>query len=378
VFGTQNPDIKIKLEQEPSPTDTKTKIIAAAKAGQLPDVVTIDPAWLPELVDMGALQPLENLWPAEDRKDLPAAMTQIPMINGHLYSLWFMTDVRALYYRKDLLQAQGLQPPKTWDDLRKVAAALNNPAKGQWGFGFTLGNTQNTLDASVTPQFLSQGGQFVDDQGNPTVLKGKNRPIIEGIFQYYHDLMYVDKVLSPSSLEIKDTDSTIGRVCAGELAMWVGGSWQPYQIKEQCGAQLPNWDVTDLPIKAGAKPTTVGGGWNFGITTKDPERQKAAWKLVYFLSLPENQAAWGMNWLSYPTRFSATKDPWFSQDPLMKRFGDIQPTWQFYAATSPIWNAMSTELVQAFTGYMANKMDLKPALDAADKNIDAAWAQLKK
>lgn len=31
------------------------------------------------------------------------------------------------WYRKDLLQKKGLEPPKTWDDYLKVAKALSNP-----------------------------------------------------------------------------------------------------------------------------------------------------------------------------------------------------------------------------------------------------------
>ena len=51
----------------------------------------------------------------EDEVDdfLPYVEEGIKDSSGHVKALWFTTDVRVLYYRKDLIS----KPPKTWAEL---------------------------------------------------------------------------------------------------------------------------------------------------------------------------------------------------------------------------------------------------------------------
>ena len=75
--------------------------------------------------------------------------------DGKLKALWVNTDVRVLYYRKDLVA----NPPKTWDDLIAQAAELSK--RGLTGYLYPGGRGEGAVMEHL-PMFWSQGGELVD------------------------------------------------------------------------------------------------------------------------------------------------------------------------------------------------------------------------
>ena len=64
---------------------------------------------------------------------VPSALGSVK--NGdNLYGLPVITESTVLYYRKDILEKAGLQPPKTLDELKEQAAKLNDPQNELYGF----------------------------------------------------------------------------------------------------------------------------------------------------------------------------------------------------------------------------------------------------
>ena len=60
---------------------------------------------------------------------VPSALGSVK--NGdNLYGLPVITESTVLYYRKDILEKAGLQPPKTLDELKEQAEKLSDPENG--------------------------------------------------------------------------------------------------------------------------------------------------------------------------------------------------------------------------------------------------------
>src|SRR5215216_5582506 len=68
-WARAHPAVQLRVSVMPALELHKAKLQLAAAAGRLPDVASIDSFWLPLFLDNGAVQPLDEFWPAEDRQD---------------------------------------------------------------------------------------------------------------------------------------------------------------------------------------------------------------------------------------------------------------------------------------------------------------------
>src|SRR2546429_2836768 len=69
-----HPGVQLRVSVMPALELHKAKLQLAAAAGRLPDVASIDSFWLPLLA--ADVQPLDDDWPADDRRDFLPFTTQ--------------------------------------------------------------------------------------------------------------------------------------------------------------------------------------------------------------------------------------------------------------------------------------------------------------
>src|SRR4029079_2871752 len=66
-WARSHPDVQLRVSVMPALELHKAKLQLAAAAGRLPAAAWIDSFWMPLLAD--AVQPLDDFWPADDRRD---------------------------------------------------------------------------------------------------------------------------------------------------------------------------------------------------------------------------------------------------------------------------------------------------------------------
>lgn len=137
IFEQQNPDIHVQLIQGPNSTnDREQMFMTASMAKTCPyDVIDADIVWISALAAKGWLLPLDQYVNVDQLyAENFSATVSGGMWDGKLYRIPFMSDAGLIYYRKDLLEKAGLQPPQTFEELFKDAQQLQDPSKGLWGF----------------------------------------------------------------------------------------------------------------------------------------------------------------------------------------------------------------------------------------------------
>ena len=136
-------------------------------AGVLPDVVTVLPDTSLSMWFAGATQPVDDL--IEKLGGRKAFLSERTLTNffgydGKPVALPYYAHSRVLLYRKDLLKAKGLNPPKTWDEYitcRRRLQMLQSPTG--W---LCMGQGRLGSACSSYPFMRSNGGAFFDKNGN--------------------------------------------------------------------------------------------------------------------------------------------------------------------------------------------------------------------
>ncbi len=136
-----------------------------SKSGEF-TVMSVDVVWTAEFAANGWLTEL----PADK---FPTTGFLKPAVDGasyfnKLYAMPSTSDGALLYYRKDLLDKAGLQPPKTWDEMQAVCDKV---LPGQSGMSCYGGQFQKYegLTCNFAEAVNSAGGAILDDAGKPTV-----------------------------------------------------------------------------------------------------------------------------------------------------------------------------------------------------------------
>jgi trehalose/maltose transport system substrate-binding protein len=116
------------------------------KGASSPDVSGVDVIWPGTLSeDLLDLKPYFVKELSSVDPDVVASYT----VKGKLVAVPYIADVGVLFYRKDLLREYGYgTPPRTWDQLEKMAARIQQGerAKGQkdfWGFVHVRGDRRH-------------------------------------------------------------------------------------------------------------------------------------------------------------------------------------------------------------------------------------------
>ncbi|MGO7581910.1 ABC transporter substrate-binding protein [Rhizobium ruizarguesonis] len=260
------------------------------------DVYQTDVIWAPQLADQfvdlkeAAKDVVGQFFPS-----IIASQT----VNGRLVALPLFTDAPALFYRKDLLEKYGKQPPKTWDEMAATAKEVQDKEReaGQkdlWGYVFQ-GNSYEGLTCNALEWVKSSGGgQIVEPDGTISINNEKAAAALD------RAKGWIGTISPPGVLAYQEEESR---------GVWQTGNavfmrnW-PYAYALGNGADSAvkgKFDVMTLPVAAaGDKPSSTLGGWNLAVS-KYSEKQDAAIALVKFLASKDVQKARAVELSNLPT-----------------------------------------------------------------------------
>ena len=260
------------------------------------------PPWIPDLVNIGALEPLDAyvtkyMNPA-DLNDYLADVKDMGLWNGKRYGLFDDGDHLLFYFRKDLFADPQIQSEfkaqynkdlgtpktfKTFQDFTDAAKFFTDRGKGQtFGAALPAGGTDwNWFQC----WFRVNGGEFFDPQ---TMKPGINGPA--GV-KTLTDVMQA-KQYAPQGSETWDAPSQFGSYLKGELAMtsfwpplgrWAEGGERPTQL-----SFVPETSIagkTSYAVLPGGW-TEMATGYNMAVWSKSTKKDLAYW-FIQWMTSPE-------------------------------------------------------------------------------------------
>jgi multiple sugar transport system substrate-binding protein len=174
-WNTAHPDQKVSMIELPEAADAQRSQFVTnlqAKSDRY-DVLGIDVVWTAEFAKSGWLLALdEGQFPVNEMLK-PAVDTG--RFEGKLWAIPYDTNGGLLFYRKDILDKAGKEPPKTFDEMTALCslAQQNNIGCYSGQFAKYEGLTVNFAEA-----VQAAGGEIMTDNGTKVALGG---PAVQGL-----------------------------------------------------------------------------------------------------------------------------------------------------------------------------------------------------
>lgn len=229
-----------------------SQLIAATGAGTGPDIVVFNGAEASTLALAGALAPLDDFWAGfADADQFPDSV--IHSVNGTMYAAQGYVNLLGLWYNQDILEAIGVQPPTTMDELEAAMAAAVDAGHG----GITLSGLPNSQGEFQSHPFLTDAGFSFE---NPTV-----EDLTAGLERMSS---WVDEGWLPQAAVNWDQTVPFQQFLAGNFAFAVNGNWQIGPITETAEFAF---GVTEIPVGPTGGVYLGGEGVAIGAHSANPE-----------------------------------------------------------------------------------------------------------
>jgi multiple sugar transport system substrate-binding protein len=250
-FEKENPGIKVDSIQYPY-ADLLPKFLAAAAAGDPPNLMRSDIIWVPQLASEGVLLPVASLsgYSSIAANALPGPLATTKW-QGVAYALPLDTNTQALFWNKSDFTTAGISgPPTTLSQLYADAAKLTVPSKQQYGLG-----VDGTDIWNVAPYIWSAGGSLTNG-GYTSASGAMNSAGTQGAVTSLVKLLQAGDIGS-------DFRGGSGAVSGetgfpkGEYAMYLDGPWAVptySQLKPP-----PDYGIAPVPSGPAGSVSTVGG-----------------------------------------------------------------------------------------------------------------------
>lgn len=271
--------------------ETMTAGISAFRAGEAPHIIQIFDAGAATIINAkGAAKPVEEIMKENgygfDIQDyVPGVRYFYADEQDQMIGMPFNASTPVLYYNKEMLDAAGVTPPKTWEEFEQTAKILKQAGHA-------------ALSQSHTPwiffeNFHSRHNLQLTDANN-------------GFSGLPKEVMYNNESLSMHLNKVKewkdagyynyygsnwgDNQSAFEKQ---EVAMWLGSSGSFGGLKKSTKFDfgttfLPYWES----VNKDAGTTFIGGAALFSMSGHSDDEYQAVAAFFNYLTLPETQYFW--------------------------------------------------------------------------------------
>jgi multiple sugar transport system substrate-binding protein len=270
--------------------NTRYQMLNALTNGTSVDIITLDQIWLGEFAQKGLLTDLTNYTRKWGRQnDWYQQSWDGGVYNDTVYGIWAWTDVRGMWYWKDLLNEAGVDPNslKTWDGYIESAKKLNAALEAKGIEGVHLTGASHSPDLWY-PYLWMLGGEIVGwKSGHPT--KGSywfpTYNSTEGVKALEFIKEQIDSGIKPQKEHFWGEEFV-----KRKFAVMIEASSMAFYLPKQ---ELNNIQFIPMfPVPNNKTQTsTLMGGWQFNIPVSSSHKN-LAWELIELILQPQVLSPW--------------------------------------------------------------------------------------
>jgi multiple sugar transport system substrate-binding protein len=309
-------DVKVV---EVSTAEMFTKIMQEYKAGTgAYDALNVIPAWMPDLANAGALEPLDAYvdkygYRDELQKIAPTYRDNQMMVDGKIFGFPDDGDVFLFYYRKDIFEdaaikeafkaktGMDLAVPKTWADFGKTGAGLTDVLKDKGMYGAAFFRQPPYTMFMFQERFRVEGGKFFDAE---TMKAAINSDIGVKVLTEMRE----ENKFMPPGVEQWGFVENLAAFLQGQTAMTI--SWPPY------GRWAAGYG-TDQEVLSWVPKSTIAGKVGYALPPGGHPQLAAGFALSVASTSKNKEAAYlFIQWLnSEDTSMQRVQLPYALRDP---------------------------------------------------------------
>jgi multiple sugar transport system substrate-binding protein len=358
-FERAHPGVRVSVQQLPW-TAAHEKLLTAFVGESTPDVCQLGNTWVPELVALGALTPLDRFVRASsvvDPREYFGGIWDTNVVGGRLYGIPWYVDTRLLFYRRDLLQQAGFSaPPVSWPEWETMLAAIR--ARG--------GPNPILLPLNEVEPLL-----VMTLQADEPLLRDDGRwghfdsPGFRRALSFYLEMF--QKGWAP---RVAQTDATnvwtdFGR---GAFVFYVSGPWNIGELRRRLPADVQDkWTTAPLPGPDGPGYSIAGG--SSLVIFRGSRHAEAAWQLVEYLSTPAVQRRFHELTGDLPPRRDTWATPELTDDVKARAFRQqlerVRPV-----PRVPEWERIANEMRLVAERAVYGQFSVERAAQELDARVD--------
>jgi len=363
AFEERHPGVAVHVQQIPW-SAAHEKLLTAYVGHAMPDVMQLGNTWLPELVALGAVEPLDARLAgsaAIPPDAWPEGVREPNVVDGTTFGVPWYVDTRVLFYRSDLLRAAGHpQPPATWSAW--VQAMQDVRAHDPGSYAVLL-----PMDEWQTPVILAlqRGADLLRDRdrfGN-----FESGPVHDA-FAFYLDLFARGLAPRAGAAQVANVYQDFA---SGYFAIYVSGPWNLGEFAARLPKALAGaWATAPLPAPDAEHPgVSLAGGASLAIAARSPHAD-AAWQWIEYLSEPAQQAAFYRLVGDLPARRAAWDAPELRDDPHLRAFA-AQLAHVRSTPKVPEWERIASAIGEHVEATIRGRATLDATLASLDHEVDA-------
>lgn len=227
----------------------------------------------------GWYEPLEPYYGGDaeyDFDDFTVGSVSCTRVDGAQIAIPLQAEVEVLYYRKDLFDAEGVQPPATLEEMRELAALFTDKANGM--FGFVARGQRSALISQFSSYLYNHGGYWLDPVANKSLV---DTPEFIAAAKFYGGML---REYGPDGVMNMSWPQAVAIFAQGKAAMYTeASSLYPNLLDPAKSTVADKTECVMLPAGPIGHKTYDITSWGMSIYSRS-QNKDAAWKFIRYMT----------------------------------------------------------------------------------------------
>jgi multiple sugar transport system substrate-binding protein len=356
------------IRQTTDSAQRKQGILLALRGRQPdPDVMLVDVGWIGQIAASAWLEPLETYGIAQTAF-FARIVDLADTYENRLIGLPMYIDGGLLYYRKDLLAANGYHhPPETWAELRRMAEKImpaervHNP--NFWGYVWQ-GAQYEGLICNALEFFVSAGGGFFSGAKTPVIDQNANIKALRFMCGLLHQ-----NPLSPPNTFTDMKEEEVRRFFQNGNALFERNWTYAWGLHNAAGSPIEGRvGMAPLPGFLPGNGASTLGGWHIVMSKFSDMKPESAALIKYLTSAPiQKKLSLKLGW--NPGRSDIYDDPELLRaNPALRELKQVFQ-WAVPRPMIPGYSGVSQILQKHINAALADRVSPEEALNMAQSEV---------